>query len=758
MLREVELLPHQHDFVADETSEILALVGGYGSGKTTAALSWACARGAANWPAPILIVEPTYPMVRDILVTAATERFEQWGIPWSWHKTDHVMTIGPQTARPITVFCRSGDKPERLAGLTVGAALLDEHEHQDEAVAKQVRARIRHPLARVQQLAFTGTPEGFGWGWEWLENKPDAGTRTILAPTRLNTFVKPSYESGLRARFSEAEGAQYLDGIRTKPTGRVYARFDRGRHIEPCTDLRGERQMWCDFNVRLMAWGFVVIRDEVAHVWGELVREDTDTMAQAEEAARVLAEVYGRADGVRYTPREAAAMTTVVCDAAGSSPTANAKMSNVAILISAGFKVKHPAANPFIDDRVYSVNLALHEDKLRVAPGAKYVAKCLEQQGWGKDGKPEKAQDPKKGLDHGCFVAGTLVESATGPRPIEAIRPGDLVYTRAGLRPVVASFMSSPNAPVMRVRFSGGRELVGTGDHPVFVEGRGFVRLDSIGYGDTVVTWDEDASPMSRKSRSTASSSDAIRRRRVASCACTSWRAALGAFIKRFGERHTERSRLAMRCIIATAIRSTTPSRTSNACPRQSMRADTSTERRRPSSERGLLALAWLHVLGTLRPKGAPGTPSTRVDAPPPSTPIAAARCAGSPTSRAAFERRRPSSVRRPARRSTGETRASTTSTSAALNVASPSDRTDTTAPSAARSSAVVVEAPVSVGSAPVFNLTVDDAHEYFAGGVLVHNCDLVGYGVYWRWPATKPKPNTIENRVLRRRADGSWR
>jgi hypothetical protein len=90
--------------------------------------------------------------------------------------------------------------------------------------------------------------------------------------------------------------------------------------------------------------------------------------------------------------------------------------------------------------------------------------------------------------------------------------------------------------------------------------------------------------------------------------------------------------------------------------------------------------------------------------------------------------------------------------------VASPSDRTDTTAPSAARSSAVVVEAPVSVGSAPVFNLTVDDAHEYFAGGVLVHNCDLVGYGVYWRWPATKPKPNTIENRVLRRRADGSWR
>lgn len=36
-----------------------------------------------------------------------------------------------------------------------------------------------------------------------------------------------------------------------------------------------------------------------------------------------------------------------------------------------------------------------------------------------------------------CFVAGTVIETATGPRPVETIRPGDLIVTRdSGLQPV----------------------------------------------------------------------------------------------------------------------------------------------------------------------------------------------------------------------------------------------------------------------------------------------------------------------------------
>ena len=43
---------------------------------------------------------------------------------------------------------------------------------------------------------------------------------------------------------------------------------------------------------------------------------------------------------------------------------------------------------------------------------------------------------------------------------------------------------------------------------------------------------------------------------------------------------------------------------------------------------------------------------------------------------------------------------------------------------------------------ADVYNLTVDEVHEYFANGFLVHNCiDAIGYGCMSRpWKPTAPK------------------
>lgn len=45
-----------------------------------------------------------------------------------------------------------------------------------------------------------------------------------------------------------------------------------------------------------------------------------------------------------------------------------------------------------------------------------------------------------------------------------------------------------------------------------------------------------------------------------------------------------------------------------------------------------------------------------------------------------------------------------------------------------------------TAGVAAVYNLTVDGEHEYFAGGLLVHNCDAGLYG-YVESPAFAEKP-----------------
>jgi hypothetical protein len=52
------------------------------------------------------------------------------------------------------------------------------------------------------------------------------------------------------------------------------------------------------------------------------------------------------------------------------------------------------------------------------------------------------------------------------------------------------------------------------------------------------------------------------------------------------------------------------------------------------------------------------------------------------------------------------------------------------------------------VGYATVYNLTVDDAHEYYANGILVSNCDAERYILGWlaRVVPESPRLTTFAN------------
>ena len=53
-----------------------------------------------------------------------------------------------------------------------------------------------------------------------------------------------------------------------------------------------------------------------------------------------------------------------------------------------------------------------------------------------------------------------------------------------------------------------------------------------------------------------------------------------------------------------------------------------------------------------------------------------------------------------------------------------------------------------------VYNLTVDDAHEYFANGILVHNCDSIK-SVLADWAATAVPLTEVEKWELKMRDKG---
>ena len=104
--------------------------------------------------------------------------------------------------------------------------------------------------------------------------------------------------------------------------------------------------------------------------------------------------------------------------------------------------------------------------------------------------------DPEKydstGEDH-CFVAGTLITTKRGDIPIEEVTTDDFVLTRKGFRKVLFAGLTKKNADVMTVKFSNGKSLTGTPNHPIFVHGRaGFVDLDDLCIGDFVNSLSED--------------------------------------------------------------------------------------------------------------------------------------------------------------------------------------------------------------------------------------------------------------------------
>lgn len=80
-----------------------------------------------------------------------------------------------------------------------------------------------------------------------------------------------------------------------------------------------------------------------------------------------------------------------------------------------------------------------------------------------------------------CFPAGTMVSVDGGEKAIEDVASGDLVWTRCGLKKVVST--KSRVSKIGSICASDGRALLGTADHKVYTS-NGWTRMDSLNVGD----------------------------------------------------------------------------------------------------------------------------------------------------------------------------------------------------------------------------------------------------------------------------------
>lgn len=77
-----------------------------------------------------------------------------------------------------------------------------------------------------------------------------------------------------------------------------------------------------------------------------------------------------------------------------------------------------------------------------------------------------------------CFVAGALVQTMAGMRPIEELRIGDMVLTHQGRYRRVNAAMSKNGAPTLSLRLEGSRPIRTTAEHPFWARRAGAEGVD----------------------------------------------------------------------------------------------------------------------------------------------------------------------------------------------------------------------------------------------------------------------------------------
>lgn len=390
-MTDVKLTDPQYEFVT-ATEQFPAFVGGFGSGKTHAAVARSIAKKLQYPRQNIAYYLPTYDLVRTIGFPRFAEMLDALELRHKVNKTDATIEFG---AFGQLIF-RTMDTPERIIGYEVADSLVDELdtlplEKAREAWNKIIsRNRQKKPDGSLNTVGVSTTPEGFRFVYERWVRSAAAGYRLIKATTQSNARNLPvGYIDSLQASYPSNLLAAYLDGEFVNLTaGSVYPDFDRALNQSSETIRANEPlHVGLDFNVTKMAAVIFVLRDGMPHS----VQEYTEVF---DTPAMIGLLINRHAGHAIYVYPDASG---------GSRKSVNASLSDLALLKQAGFHVCVNPSNPAVKDRVLAVNAVCRSRDLRVNPDTcPGFVEGLEKQPYDKHGEPDKSA----GLDHVLDAAG----------------------------------------------------------------------------------------------------------------------------------------------------------------------------------------------------------------------------------------------------------------------------------------------------------------------------------------------------------------
>lgn len=735
--------------------------GGIGSGKSVigcmTVLAW-----ALQYPGDYLIGRQFFPELRDTTLKTFLELCPKELIV-EYRVADSIVRVKSSGGQVSNVFFRHLEEPDKHRSMNLNGFYIDESSQTSEVAFLLLQGRLRGKYVRKGIMTTNSAGHDFGWRYFVKQDmfKSEEAKRqfyNIKAPSTENVHLPDGYVSTMLETWSEDRVRREIMADEDSFEGAIFSEFRRDLHVVKPFRIPDEwtKLVGCDH-------GF---KNPAAWIWGAVdYNGDIYIYREFYESGWLIEEI------VRGFNREGVIKPGVLKMMTG--PDGQLEKIDAAYIDPSTRAVKGQTGSSdwdyYIDylPKTFPLMLAKND----VAPGIDRIKTYLkpspttgkpslyifdscknlieemtnyqyEELPVGQVGKKNEKESPKKVNDHACFSADTLVLTERGEVPISEITPKDCVMTRHGLRPVMAAGITGIRE-THRYLLSSGRELVATPDHPVYSSGE-FIPIGEAKWlhrVESFSTINGSLLPLTGTTVRTPGTAETVFRH------CTG---KFGRSLKALFQMDTT-STIKMATALTTTLRTWSVFPPPRTCP---------TTRALPSGyslvepKNTWSQCATSLPSGINRKKEESGTENTLVRLLKKLSPLKSESLLVSTAEN-------PSSLLKPLR------------TLNFVGLTARLMRAEGLAWTTRRVLAravdsffllIGIEKPVRVlRSAPhkceeVYNLSVEDCPEFFANGVLVHNCDALRYLVVSRPEAPKPEDNrkklmemqTLEGSLLR--------
>ena len=408
------------------------------------------------------------------------------------HGVQHTRTADritlPNTSRMLHGGYNNEDDIDKYLGIEYDEIDLEEGTQISETKMTMIRGSCRSTIPGFRSRIYMSTnPGGVGHGW-WkkymIGGRDFLGSKTIFIPStyRDNPFLAQDYRDYLEAIPGQL-GRAWRDGDFDVFAGQAFPQFDASKHVVSPFQIPDNWYRWRGIDEGYTApwcclWAARDPDTRRIYIYREAYAKQLTIRQQAERIKDMTLEnefigmTY--ADPAMWTQKN---MEGII------SSSADEYMRNGIPLTKADNK-------RIAGKRKMDGLLASKPDGL---PGIIIFSNCVNliEQLENLPVDPNRPEDVDTDAEDHCLVAGTLVTTDNGDKAIEDVVPGDFVLTRGGYKPVLKSGLTIPNAKVYEVSFSDGRKIIATANHPVYIAGGEFVRVDALQNGDLVLTRSE---------------------------------------------------------------------------------------------------------------------------------------------------------------------------------------------------------------------------------------------------------------------------